>query len=149
MFVFAAQTLAIWNSRRYGQINNIFAFRIWDARFEVLRFEIMKTDRSSGTWCLRIWGLNITCDWPSSTDGVGTSHLKLIWLMGAKALVIYIYIYICPIRYTLHSMLYTLHSAIRFSPPRAPRGYHTSLIILLKLVIHTSTTSNDSMLLTT
>ena len=33
MFVFAAWTLAIWNSRQYGQISNIFAFRIWDAQF--------------------------------------------------------------------------------------------------------------------
>ena len=45
MFVFAAQTLAIWNLRQCGQIGNIFAFRIWDAQFDILRFEIMKTDR--------------------------------------------------------------------------------------------------------
>ena len=32
----------IW---QYGQINNIFVFRIWDAQFEIFRFEIMKTDR--------------------------------------------------------------------------------------------------------
>ena len=25
---------------------NLFAFRIWDAQFEILRFEIMKTDRT-------------------------------------------------------------------------------------------------------
>ena len=44
MFVFAASTLAIWNLRQYGQISNMFAFRIWEAEFEMLRFEIMKTD---------------------------------------------------------------------------------------------------------
>ena len=35
MFVFAAKTLAIWNSRQYGQTSNVFAFRIWDAQFEI------------------------------------------------------------------------------------------------------------------
>ena len=34
-FVFAAQTLAIWNSRQYGQTGNRFAFRIRDAQFEI------------------------------------------------------------------------------------------------------------------
>ena len=36
-----------WQSEiwEYGQISNIFAFRIWVAQFEILRFEIMKTDR--------------------------------------------------------------------------------------------------------
>ena len=35
--------------RQYGQISNIFAFRIRDAQFEILRFEILKTDRKH-TW---------------------------------------------------------------------------------------------------
>ena len=37
---------------------------------------------SSGMWCLRTWGLNIIVDWPSATEGVGTSRLKLIWVRG-------------------------------------------------------------------
>ena len=54
MFVFSAQTLAIWNSRQYGHIGNIFAFRIWDAQFWSFRFEIMKTDRTVSV-CLSIY----------------------------------------------------------------------------------------------
>ena len=38
----------------------------------------------SGMWCLRMLGLNIIVD---STEGVGTSHLKLIWVRGFKLLV--------------------------------------------------------------
>ena len=33
---------------------------------------------SSGMWCSRMWGLKIISYWPSTTEGVGTSHLKLI-----------------------------------------------------------------------
>ena len=62
MFVFAAWTLAIWNLRQYGQISNIFAFRIWDAQFEILRFEIMKTDRTdlSAAPCLYVC-VSVSC----------------------------------------------------------------------------------------
>ena len=33
---------------------------------------------SSGMWCLRIWGLSMIYYWPLTTEGVGTSHLKLM-----------------------------------------------------------------------
>ena len=49
MFVFASYKLwqfEVWDSM-YGQIGNVLAFRIWDAQFEILRFETMKIDRSS------------------------------------------------------------------------------------------------------
>ena len=39
---------------------------------------------SSGMWCLRMWGLKLIVYWPSTTEGVGTSHLKLIWVRGLK-----------------------------------------------------------------
>ena len=42
---------------------------------------------NSGMWCLRLWGLNIIVDWPSTTEGVGTSHLKLMWLRLFKLIV--------------------------------------------------------------
>ena len=41
-----------WNLRQYGHVSSIFAFRIWDARFEILRFEIMKTDHLVNTCVL-------------------------------------------------------------------------------------------------
>ena len=37
---------------------------------------------SSGMWCFRMWGLEIMVDWPSTTEGVGTSHQQLIWVRG-------------------------------------------------------------------
>ena len=39
---------------------------------------------SSGMGCLRMWGLKIIFHWPSNTEGVGTSHLKLITGEGLK-----------------------------------------------------------------
>ena len=42
---------------------------------------------SSGTWCLRMSCLTIIVDLPSKTEGVGTSHLKLIWVRGFKLVV--------------------------------------------------------------
>ena len=33
-------------------------------------------------WRLRMWGLKTIVCWPSKTEGVGTSHLKLTWLRG-------------------------------------------------------------------
>ena len=39
---------------------------------------------SSGMWCLRMFGLKLVVDWPSNTEGVGTSHLKLIWVRGLQ-----------------------------------------------------------------
>ena len=33
-------------------------------------------------WCLRMWGLTIIVYGPSTTEGVGTSHLELIWVSG-------------------------------------------------------------------
>ena len=41
---------------------------------------------SSGMWCFRMWALNIIVDWPSTTEGPGTSRLKLIWVRGFKLL---------------------------------------------------------------
>ena len=32
----------------------------------------------------RMWGLKLRLVWPSTTQGVGTSHLKLIWVRGFK-----------------------------------------------------------------
>ena len=75
-FVFAAWTLAIWNLRQYGHISNIFAFRIWDAQFEISRFEIMKTDR--------------TPDAEPDGDSDVLSYDKVLWCYTY----IYIYIYI-------------------------------------------------------
>ena len=46
--LFLRPRLAIWNLRLYRQIRNIFALRIWDSQFEILRFEIMTTDRTAG-----------------------------------------------------------------------------------------------------
>ena len=31
---------------------------------------------------LRMWGLKMIAYWPSTTEGVGTSHLRLIWMRG-------------------------------------------------------------------
>ena len=42
---------------------------------------------SSGMWCLRMLALTIIVYLPSNTEGVGTSHLNLIWVMGLKLLV--------------------------------------------------------------
>ena len=38
-------------------------------------------------WCLRMWGLRMIVYWPSKTEGVGTSHLKLIWERGFKPII--------------------------------------------------------------
>ena len=35
---------------------------------------------SSGMWCLSMWGLKVIAYWPSTTEGVGTWHLKVIWV---------------------------------------------------------------------
>ena len=51
--VFAAYTLAIWSLRQYGQISSLFVFRIWDAQFEIMRSEIMKTGRMILCWYQR------------------------------------------------------------------------------------------------
>ena len=37
---------------------------------------------SSGMWCLRMWGLIITYDWPSTTEVRGLHTLKLMWVRG-------------------------------------------------------------------
>ena len=39
---------------------------------------------SSVMWCLRMWGLKVIVYWPSTTEGVRTSHLTLIWVRGSE-----------------------------------------------------------------
>ena len=38
-------------------------------------------------WCLRMWGLKLILYRPSTTEGVGTSHLKLIWVRGLTTII--------------------------------------------------------------
>ena len=65
---FGFQSLA-WGRQgeaRWGQV--IRGSTRWQAGW-VARFG------SSGMWCLRMLGLTIIVYWPSTTEGVGTSHL--------------------------------------------------------------------------
>ena len=67
---------------QYGQISNIFAFRISDAQFEVLRFEIMKTCRSSSVDVARTREMHVFL--PHSAGGTewgGVSRCTLNYLV--------------------------------------------------------------------
>ena len=41
----------------------------------------------SGMWCLRMFSSKVIVDRPSKAEGVGTSHLKLIWVRALKLVV--------------------------------------------------------------
>ena len=51
LFFFAAETLAIWKFRQYGQISNIFAFRIWDAQLNFCDLKLWKLTVPAGDVC--------------------------------------------------------------------------------------------------